>query len=122
MQDPSCQSYAHALLYFKGYHAIQLYRFAHELWEQDRKAMSLSLQSRLSEVLAVDIHPAAKIHKGVLMDHGTGVVIGETAVIGNGVSIMQARIVSLLTTSPHCHRESASAVLWAPHEVCVCRM
>jgi serine O-acetyltransferase len=91
VQDPSCKSYSQALLYFKGYHAIQLYRFAHELWRQNRKAMSLSLQSRLSEVLAVDIHPAAQIKKGILMDHGTGVVIGETAVIGNGVSIMQVR-------------------------------
>ena len=84
-------TYSQALLYFKGYHAIQLYRFSHELWAAGRKAMALSLQSRLSEVLAVDIHPAARFGKGILLDHGTGLVIGETAVIGNGVSLMQAR-------------------------------
>ena len=89
VQDPSCKSYSQALLYYKGYHAMQLHRFANELWRQDRKAMALSLQSRVSEVLAVDIHPAATIRKGILMDHGTGVVIGETAVIGDGASIMQ---------------------------------
>jgi serine O-acetyltransferase len=89
MQDPACLAHSQALLYFKGYHAIQLYRFAHELWMSGRKAMALSLQSRISEVLAVDIHPAARIGRGILMDHGTGVVIGETAVVGNNVSLMQ---------------------------------
>jgi serine O-acetyltransferase len=92
LQDPSCQSYSQALLYFKGYQALQVYRFAHELWRQNRKAMAMLLQSRLSEVLAVDIHPAATIKHGILMDHGTGIVIGETAVVGNGVSMMQVRI------------------------------
>lgn len=91
LQDPACQSYSQALLYFKGYHAIQLYRFSHALWTSGRQVMALLLQSRLSEVLAVDIHPAAKFGHGILLDHGTGVVVGETAVVGNGVSIMQVR-------------------------------
>jgi serine O-acetyltransferase len=89
LQDPACESYSQALLYFKGYHAIQVQRIAHSLWHAGRRVMSLALQSRASEVLAVDIHPAAKIGKGVLLDHGTGVVIGETAEVGNNVSILQ---------------------------------
>ncbi|KAG7673877.1 hypothetical protein KSW81_007058 [Nannochloris sp. 'desiccata'] len=88
-RDPACESYSQALLYFKGYHAIQVQRIAHSLWHAGRRVMSLALQSRSSEVLAVDIHPAAKIGKGVLLDHGTGVVIGETAEVGNNVSILQ---------------------------------
>lgn len=88
-RDPACRKYSQALLYFKGYHAIQAQRIAHAMWKQDRKVMAVALQSRSSEVFAVDIHPAAKIGKGVLLDHGTGVVIGETAVIGNNVSILQ---------------------------------
>ncbi len=88
-RDPACRKYSQAILYFKGYHALQVHRIAHAMWKQDRKVMAAALQSRCSEVFAVDIHPAAKIGKGVLLDHGTGVVIGETAVIGNNVSIMQ---------------------------------
>ncbi|PRQ47246.1 putative serine O-acetyltransferase [Rosa chinensis] len=88
-RDPACLSYCSALLYLKGYHALQVYRVAHSLWSQGRKVLALALQSRVSEVFGVDIHPASKIGEGVLLDHGTGVVIGETAVIGNRVSLMQ---------------------------------
>jgi len=88
-RDPACRGYSQALLYYKGFHAIQCQRIAHELWRSGRHVMALMLQSRMSEVFAVDIHPAAKIGRGVLLDHGSGVVIGETAEIGNNVSIMQ---------------------------------
>uniref|UniRef100_A0A7N1A2B0 serine O-acetyltransferase n=1 Tax=Kalanchoe fedtschenkoi TaxID=63787 RepID=A0A7N1A2B0_KALFE len=88
-RDPSCISYCSVLLYPKGFQAIQTYRVAHALWSQGRKVLALALQSRVSEVFGIDIHPAAKIGEGVLLDHGTGVVIGETAVIGNRVSLMQ---------------------------------
>ncbi|KAJ8625673.1 hypothetical protein MRB53_034203 [Persea americana] len=88
-RDPSCMSYSWTLLYFKGYHALQSYRIAHALWNQGHKVLALALQSRISEVFAVDIHPAAKIGEGILLDHGTGVVVGETAVVGNKVSLMQ---------------------------------
>ncbi|KAJ6829166.1 putative serine acetyltransferase 2 isoform X1 [Iris pallida] len=90
-RDPSCSSYSWALLYLKGYHSLQSYRVAYALWNQGRKILALALQSRISEVFAVDIHPAAKIGEGILLDHGTGLVIGETAVVGNRVSLMQAR-------------------------------
>ncbi|CAL5373514.1 unnamed protein product [Camellia sinensis] len=95
-RDPSCLSYCSALLYLKGYHSLQTYRVAHALWNQGRKVLALALQSRISEVFGVDIHPAAKIGEGILLDHGTGVVIGETAVIGNRVSLMQIFNVAVL--------------------------
>lgn len=89
LQDPACCSYSQALLYFKGFHAIQCHRIAHCLWHAGRRILATALQSRVSEVFAVDIHPAAKLGRGVLLDHGTGVVIGETAEVGNNVSILQ---------------------------------
>ncbi|KAG6515701.1 hypothetical protein ZIOFF_026130 [Zingiber officinale] len=98
-RDPACASYSWAILYLKanieiskGYHSLQSYRIAHALWNQGRKILALALQSRISEVFAVDIHPAARIGEGILLDHGTGLVIGETAVVGNWVSLMQASI------------------------------
>ncbi|XP_062102749.1 serine acetyltransferase 4-like [Humulus lupulus] len=89
-RDPACLSYCSALLYLKGYHSLQVHRVAHALWSQGRKVLALALQSRISEVFGVDIHPAAQIGEGILLDHGTGVVIGETAVVGNRVSMMHA--------------------------------
>ncbi|KAL0733271.1 hypothetical protein Bca4012_009481 [Brassica carinata] len=87
-RDPSCLSYSSAILHLKGYHALQAYRVAHKLWNQGRTLLALALQSRISEVFGIDIHPAATIGEGILLDHGTGVVIGETAVIANRVSIL----------------------------------
>ncbi|XP_010432254.1 PREDICTED: serine acetyltransferase 4-like isoform X2 [Camelina sativa] len=72
----------------QGYLALEAYRVAHKLWKQGRKLLASALQSRVSEVFGIDIHPAARIGKGILLDHGTGVVIGETAVIGDRVSIL----------------------------------
>ncbi|KAL3702071.1 hypothetical protein R1sor_020093 [Riccia sorocarpa] len=88
-RDPSCKYYSSALLYLKGYHAIQAYRVAHALWNRGQKVLALALQARISEVFAVDIHPAARIGKSILLDHGTGVVIGETAVVEDRVSMLQ---------------------------------
>jgi len=98
-RDPACTSYLETFLYFKGFAAIQAHRIAHWLWNQDRKAMAFFIQSRISEIFAVDIHPAAPIGRGILMDHATGVVIGETAVIEDEVSIMQG--VTLGGTGKH---------------------
>ena len=80
--------YHSSLFFFLG-PVEQVYRITHSLWTRGQRVLSLSLQSRMSEVYAVDIHPAAKIGKGILLDHGTGVVIGETAVIGNNCSLLQ---------------------------------
>ncbi|KAK4765275.1 hypothetical protein SAY86_026365 [Trapa natans] len=88
VRDPACVSFSHCLLNYKGFLALQAQRVAHRLWNQSRKPLALALQSRISDVFAVDIHPAARIGKGVLFDHATGVVVGETAVIGNNVSIL----------------------------------
>ncbi|KAA6422529.1 MAG: serine acetyltransferase [Trebouxia sp. A1-2] len=87
-RDPACDKYTQCILYFKGFQAIQCQRIAHWLWKKDRKMLAVALQSRVSEVLHVDIHPAAQLGSGVLIDHATGVVIGETAVVGNNVSML----------------------------------
>lgn len=87
-RDPAFSSYVHCLLNFKGFQAIQGYRVAHKLWIQGRTALASVIQSRVSEAFAVDIHPGAKIGGGIVLDHATGIVIGETAVIGNGVTIL----------------------------------
>ncbi|CAI0378850.1 unnamed protein product [Linum tenue] len=87
-RDPACISYVHCFLGFKGFLAIQAHRVAHELWRRQRKALALLIQNRVSEVFGVDIHPGARIGEGVLLDHATGVVIGETAEVGNDVSIL----------------------------------
>lgn len=89
-RDPACNSYAEPLLYYKGFHALQSYRVAHWLWTQEHHQLALLLQNRISEVFGVDIHPAARIGKGIFIDHGTGVVIGETAVVDDMVSILHA--------------------------------
>jgi serine O-acetyltransferase len=89
-RDSACCSLVTPLLYFKGFHALQAYRIAHWLWNQGRNSLALFLQNRISAVFAVDIHPAARIGKGIMFDHATGIVIGETAVIEDMVSIMQS--------------------------------
>jgi serine O-acetyltransferase len=88
-RDPACHSYVDAFLFYKGFHALECYRISHWLWSQGRKAMALFLQSRISQLFAVDIHPAARIGRGIMLDHATGIVIGETAVVEDDVSIMQ---------------------------------
>jgi len=87
-RDPACRTFVQVLLYFKGFQALQTYRIAHWLWHQNRHGMALFFQSLCSEKFGVDIHPAAKIGRGVMIDHATGVVIGETAVVDDDVSIL----------------------------------
>ncbi|MDX1605315.1 MAG: serine O-acetyltransferase [Candidatus Competibacterales bacterium] len=87
-RDPACTSYLEPLLYFKGFHALQAYRIAHWLWNQDRRHVALYLQNRISEAFGVDFHPAARIGRGIMIDHATGVVVGETAVIEDDVSML----------------------------------
>lgn len=89
-RDPACRGYSMILLHYKGYHALQSYRVAHYYWNNDRQPLALYLQSRISEVFAVDIHPAARIGYEILMDHATGIVIGETAVVEDQVSMLHA--------------------------------
>lgn len=88
-RDPASQGIANPFLNYKGFHALEAYRACHHLWVNGRGALASYLQGRISEVFAVDIHPAAVIGCGVFIDHGTGIVIGETAVIENDVSILQ---------------------------------
>lgn len=87
-RDPACKCVAQAFLYFKGYKALQAQRFAHVLWLQKRYDLAHLIQARVSEVFDIDIHPGASIGGGLMLDHGTGVVIGETARIGKNCSIL----------------------------------
>jgi serine O-acetyltransferase len=86
-RDPACRGLSTPLLFFKGFHALQSYRVAHYYWNQGREALALYLQSRISKIFSVDIHPAARIGKGIHIDHATGLVIGETAVVEDNVSL-----------------------------------
>lgn len=88
-RDPACHRAIEPLLYYKGYQAIQTHRFAHALLKQGRRDFALYIQSRASQVFQVDINPAARIGRGIMLDHATGLVVGETAVIGDNCSIMQ---------------------------------
>ena len=87
-RDPACDRFMMPVLYFKGFHAIQTHRLAHWLWNQGRKDFALYLQSRSSSVFQTDINPAARMGKGIFIDHATGLVVGETAVIEDDVSIL----------------------------------
>lgn len=87
-RDPACNETIIPLLYFKGYHAIQSYRIAHWLWLQGRHQLALYLRHLMHEHFDVDIHPAAVLGSGIMLDHATGLVVGETAVIGDDVSIL----------------------------------
>jgi serine O-acetyltransferase len=88
-RDPACKGYVQPFLFFKGFQALQTQRVAHWLWGRGRETLAFYLQSRMSELFQVDIHPATRIGRGVFVDHGTGIVIGETAVIGDEVSMLQ---------------------------------
>ena len=87
-RDPACDKHFMPFLFFKGYHALQSYRVAHWLWRQGRECLALFFQNQISQVFDVDIHPGARIGMGVMIDHATGVVIGETAVLEDNVSML----------------------------------
>lgn len=88
-RDPAVQSLVEPFLFFKGFHSLQSYRIMHWLWVRGRTVLALHFQSRVSEVFGLDIHPAASIGCAIMIDHGTGVVIGETAVVEDEVSLLQ---------------------------------
>ncbi|WP_301184117.1 serine O-acetyltransferase [Comamonas thiooxydans] len=89
LRDPAAENLLVPFLCYKGYHALQCHRVAHQLWSARRSTLARLLQSRVSEVFGVDIHPAVPVGQRVFIDHATGIVIGETASIGNDVSILQ---------------------------------
>jgi serine O-acetyltransferase len=88
-RDPACSRFMEPILFFKGFHALETHRLAHWLWQQGRKDFALYIQSRSSAVFQTDINPATRIGQGVFLDHATGIVIGETAVVEDDVSILQ---------------------------------
>src|SRR5690606_35565971 len=87
-RDPACDRFSMPMLYFKGFHAIQTHRLAHWLWLRGRRDLALYLQSRSSTVFQTDIHPECRMGKGIFLDHATGVVIGQTAVVEDNVSLL----------------------------------
>lgn len=87
-RDPACYRVLEPVLFFKGFHALQCHRLAHWLWRKDRRDFALYLQGRSSEIFQTDINPAATIGKGIFLDHATGLVVGETAVIEDDVSML----------------------------------
>lgn len=89
-RDPACTRYLEPILYFKGFHALVTHRFSHELWKSGRQDFALYLQSQSSRMFGVDIHPAARFGKGIMLDHATGLVVGETAVVGDNCSFLHA--------------------------------
>lgn len=89
-RDPACHRFLQPLLYFKGFQAVQAYRVAHWLWLNDQKDLAYFMQSRISEVFGIDIHPGALIGKGLMIDHAHSIVIGETAVVGDNVSMLHS--------------------------------
>ena len=86
-RDPACHRFLQPILFFKGYQAVQAYRVGHWLWGTD---LAYFVQMRVSEVYGVDIHPAARVGKGIMIDHAHSIVIGETAVVGDNVSMLHS--------------------------------
>ncbi|MBF9049935.1 serine O-acetyltransferase [Roseobacter sp. HKCCD9010] len=89
-RDPACHRFLQPLLYFKGFQAIQAYRIGHWLWREGRKDFAYFIQMRVSEAFGIDIHPAARIGQGIMIDHAHSIVIGETAVVGDNVSMLHS--------------------------------
>jgi serine O-acetyltransferase len=89
-RDPACHRFLQPLMFFKGFQALQAYRVAHWLWGQGRRDLAYFFQMRISENFGVDIHPAARIGKGIMIDHAHSIVIGETAVVGDNVSMLHS--------------------------------
>ncbi len=87
-RDPAAKGYLQAFMFFKGFLSLQIHRIANRLWNEGRHTLAHLMQSRVSELFQIDIHPAARIGKGIFFDHGTGIVVGETAIIGDDVSML----------------------------------
>src|SRR5712671_4348632 len=126
-RDPAISRFIDPLLYFKGFHAIQTHRLAHWLYHKGRRDFASYLQSRSSAVFQTDINPAARIGRGIFLDHATGFVVGETAVIEDDVSILHgvligagAKILGNIEVG-HCARIAAGSVVVksVPHNVTV---
>jgi len=89
-RDPACHRFIQPLLFFKGFQGVQAYRVAHWLWRQGRQELAYFLQMRVSEVFSIDIHPNARIGQGIMIDHAHAIVIGETAIVGDNVSLLHS--------------------------------
>lgn len=89
-RDPACHRFIQPLLFFKGFQAVQSYRIGHWLWQQGQKDLAYFMQMRISEMFGVDIHPAATVGQGIMIDHAHSIVVGETAIVGDNVSMLHS--------------------------------
>ena len=89
-RDPACSRFLQPLMFFKGFQALQAYRIAHWLHRSGRLDFSYFVQMRVSEAFGVDIHPGARVGRGIMIDHAHSIVIGETAVVGDNVSMLHS--------------------------------
>lgn len=89
-RDPACSRLIQPMLFFKGFQAILAYRVGHSLWTAGRRDLAYFVQARVSELYGVDIHPGARIGRGIMIDHAHSIVIGETAVVGDNVSMLHS--------------------------------
>lgn len=89
-RDPACHRFLQPLMFFKGFQAVQAYRIGHWLWKHGRRDLAYFVQMRVSELFGVDIHPAARIGQGIMIDHAHSIVVGETAVVGDNVSMLHS--------------------------------
>jgi len=89
-RDPACEDLSTPFLFFKGFHALQAHRIAHWLWHRDRRTLAQFFQNQISVTLGVDMHPAARIGSGIMLDHATGIVVGETSVVEDDVSMLHS--------------------------------
>ena len=89
-RDPACYRFLQPLLYFKGFQAIQAHRIGHFMWKHGKRDIAYFIQSRVSEVFGIDIHPGAKVGQGLMIDHAHSIVIGQTAVVGDNVSMLHS--------------------------------
>ena len=87
LRDPACPSYVHAFLFYKGFQGLQAQRVSHWLWGHGRTVIACTVQSNISETFGMDLHPAAKFGRGIMIDHATGIVVGETAEVGDDCSL-----------------------------------
>ncbi len=111
-RDAACPDYVTPFLFFKGYHAIQAYRIAHWLWQHDRQHLARHIQSLVSERFGLDIHPAAQLGRRLVFDHGAGIIIGETCIIEDDVSLLQGVTLGAPARKPAIVTPRCVAVFW----------
>jgi len=113
-RDPACEDLSTPFLFYKGFHALQAHRIANWLWQKGRRTLAQFFQGQISVTLGVDIHPAARVGSGIMLDHATGIVVGETAVIEDDVSILHSVTLGGTGKTPAARSSATSRSAKAP--------